>query len=278
MLTSLRTAVGHLSIIPLGSQARKVAEGREGEVLVFFPFAGLLVGVAPAAVLVLATLATHRGSLLAAALTVAAMALVTGAANLVNLAATTDAVASGLPRTEALAEHNGDRLAAPGAVAMALSLLVKFGAIMGLTSALEVTGDWRSSTGFLVGAIVAILLASTLGRWAAVVLAAYSEYARPEGGEDEWMVRYCGAREFRWVLVPVAAVSAAAAAAGLLKYSQLGWLQVVLAVLGALAVAYFASLFFERRFGGVTGRQMGAVAELAETATLAICAMSALQL
>ena len=52
----------------------------------------------------------------------------------------------------------------------------------------------------------------------------------------------------------------------------------ILATIGCLATAYCASLHFERRFGGVTGRQMGAVIEISETVALAICAMSAARL
>jgi cobalamin synthase len=48
---------------------------------------------------------------------------------------------------------------------------------------------------------------------------------------------------------------------------------VVLVAIGCLAVAYFASLYFEKRFGGVTGRQLGAAIEVAETVALVICAM-----
>ncbi|HOX07397.1 MAG TPA: adenosylcobinamide-GDP ribazoletransferase [Planctomycetota bacterium] len=279
MLTSLRTAVCHLSVIPVGVRFRKVPEGREGEVLVFFPFAGLLIGMVPAAILVLATLATSRGSWLAAALTAAAFVLVSGAAGLMDLAATVDAAASDRPGAEALTEDPGRHIGPHGTVAIALSLLIRFGALTTLTLPVAVTSESGAAyAASLAGAVIAVLLACTLGRWAAVVLAAYSEYVRPEGGEDEWMVRYCGAREFRWVLVPVAAVAGAAVAASLLKYTQLGWLQVIVAVLAALGTAYLASLYFEKRFGGITGRQLGAVTDVAETAVLTICAMSALRM
>jgi adenosylcobinamide-GDP ribazoletransferase len=271
MLTSLFTAVSHLSVIPLGARFKKVAEGREGEVLVFFPFAGLIIGVVPAVVLVLASWLVLPNSLLPAALAVVAMAVVTGGANLVGLAGTADSAASRRPGAEALSNDPLEKIAAPGAVAVALALLVKFAAVASMTQ----VAVGQPST---YGAIIAILLASTLGRWAAVVLAAYTEYAHPEGGDDEWMVRYCAAREFRWALVPVAAVTGLAVVASLVNYSQLSWLQVVLASIAALVVAYSAFLYFERRFGGVTGRQLRAVMEVAEAAVLAVCAMPVLRL
>jgi adenosylcobinamide-GDP ribazoletransferase len=280
MFRSLLTAISHLSVIPLGAGARRVAEGREGEILVFFPFAGLLVGIVPALVLQLTSMVTVPGSPLPAALTVAAFALVTGAANLVNLAATADSAASGRAGSEALNNDPLERIAAPGAAAVGLVLLVKFAALVSLaggnvpaTAALP--GGKAAS---MAGALTAILLAATLSRWAAVVLAAYSEYARPEGGDDEWMVRYCGARELRWSLVPAGAVVAFAALGGWASIEALSWVQVILATIGCLLTAYVASLYFERRFGGVIGRQLGAVIELAETVALVICAMPAARL
>jgi adenosylcobinamide-GDP ribazoletransferase len=264
MITSLLTALTHSSALPLGSRFRKVTEGREGEVLVFFPLAGLIAGAVPAAVLVLALRPLGLSQGLSAALAIVAMAAVTGAANLVNLAATADAIGSGKSGAEPLNVDPAERVGAYGIAAVVLALLVKFTALTALISDMVLS---------FPGMVLAIVLVAALSRWAAVVLAAYSEYARPEGGPDEWMIRYCGAREFRWSLVLVAILAAGVVSAWMLGKSQLGWSKVILATFGCFAVGLVGSMYLERRFGGVTSRQLGAATEIAEVLALVMCAL-----
>lgn len=272
MVTSLLTALAHSSVLPLGARFRKVPEGREGEVLVFFPLAGLIAAALPAAVLVLALRPLGLSRELAAALALVAMVAVTGAANLINLAATADAIGSGKSGPEPLEVDPAERVGAYGIVAVGLVLLVKFAALAALVSDMG-----RGTVLSLPGMVLAVLLAAALSRWAAVVLAAYSEYARPEGGPDEWMIRYCGAREFRWSLVLVVILVAGVISAWMLGRSQLGWLKVVLAAFGCFAVGLVGSMYLEKRFGGITSRQLGAVTEVAEVLALAVCALPTAQ-
>lgn len=278
MVNSLLTAVKHLSILPLGSRYKKVVEGREGEVLVFFPLAGFLIALAPASVLVLAWFLTPTPSPLPAALAVAALALIGGGANLINLAGTTDAAVSSKSGANALDTDPAERIGAAGALAMSLALLVKFAALMSMTNSLPQAEIPSMGLGPLTSVIMAVILAVVLGRWAMVILAAYTEYARPEGGDDEWMVRYCTVRELRWSLAPALFLTVLPIIAWMYDRSQLGWIRVLMALGACWALSLLGSIFFEKRFGGVTGRQLGAVAELTETAALVICAMPAAKL
>jgi len=73
------------------------------------------------------------------------------------------------PALGALEVMREPRVGAAGASAVVLVLLVKYAALAALR------GELGEST---VGLVLALLLVGCLGRWAAVVLAAYSEYAR----------------------------------------------------------------------------------------------------
>lgn len=275
MITSFLTAVGQTTIIPVGARFRKVAEGREGEVLVFYPLAGVVAGVLPAAILVVCARLLGFQPPLPEALAVAALALVAGLRTLTGLAGTADALAPGAAAPESSPADSLRRIGPWGAAAVALVLLVKLSALAALSRSLTPASEAVSrtvATTAAAGLLVAVLLAAALGRWAAVVLAAYSEYARPEGGPDEWMVRYCGAREMWWSLLAVASMVALVVLAGRLPGSSfpLQWYQAALAGLAGFLTGQLASRHFERRLGGVTGREMLAVTELAETAALAM--------
>ena len=263
MLGSFFSALRQLSALPLGDRPR-AAEGREGEVVAFFPAAGLVLGVIPAVVLVLTDRVLNLSAPLPQALAVAALAIATGAMHLADLGRTMEALASGRPALGALEVMRARGTGARGTVAVVLVLLAKFSAVVALSAELA---------GSVVGLLLGILLATTLARWAAVVFATYSDYARPEGGPDEPFISYTGGRELRWAL---AMVIAAVVTLGLLGIGTIGLLRAILALAGCSIFAWLAAVYSGRRFGGATGECMGTVIELAEVLALVMmCALPA---
>lgn len=248
MITSLLLALGLLSVIPTGTR-RESLEGREGSVLVLFPVAGLLLGAFPAAVLGLSVRLLGLPGPLAAILAVLTLALLTGGRHLRDLAATADSLA----RQEAAPA--GGAVGSAGAAAVFLVLLAK-------VSALTCTAPGA----VIREQLLPLLLAAALARWTAVVLAAYSDYAKPEGGSGEWAVRYCGAREMLWSLLLVG-LMVVGIGLGTMEGSR--W-QAVLAAAGCFVLGWGASRYFAARSGGVTEVTLGAVIEVAEALALMI--------
>ncbi len=254
MISSFFYALRRLSVLPIGERS-SLSEGREGDALAFFPVAGLAVALFPAAMLVLAGRVFM--SPLPEALAVAALAAVTGAVHLSGLGRTTEAVLSGKPPLGALEVMREARSGMRGTAAVTLLLLVKFAALAALGAELG---------GSAAGPVLGLILAVCLARWAAVVLAVRSDYARPEGGGDEALIVRAGRRELRWSLAPVVV---AVLALGLLM-GALGLWRAMLAMAGCALFAWAAALCFSRRLGGVTGECLGAVIEISEVLALVL--------
>ncbi|MHC4915387.1 MAG: adenosylcobinamide-GDP ribazoletransferase [Planctomycetota bacterium] len=267
MFASFLIALRRLSIYPLGESPEGL-EGRESEVLALYPLAGLAVGAAPALVLVAAGLLGLQ-SPLAEMLAVAALAAVTGFRHLGELGRTVEGAISDRPALGALELMRDPRAGAAGAAAGTLVILAKFAALCALR--VELAGSRSDLSGSTVGLVIAVLLAGCVGRWAAVMLACESEYARPEGGEEEGLISRTGGRESRWALAFTLAVVAVLIVVG---FRNLGFLRIVAALAGATLLAWLVAVYCSRRFGGATGECMGAVTELAEV--LALVLMSVL--
>jgi len=257
MLSSFFGALRRLSVLPLGERLPESA-GRENEELALFPVAGLAVGAVPALCLVLCGL-LGISSPLPEALAVAALAAVTGLRHLGELGRTGEAVFSGKPALGALEVMREKRVGAAGTALVVLVLLGKYSALVALRA--EMTGS-------TLGLVLAVLLMTCIARWCALVLASYSEYARPEGGADESLIASAGRREVWWALM-VTVVSVLAL--GLLALgTPLGFMRGVLALAGCSLLAWFASIYFSGRFGGVTGECLGALVEITEVLALVL--------
>jgi adenosylcobinamide-GDP ribazoletransferase len=230
-------AVAFLTRVPVGRlvtvDGRDIARGAW-----LFPLVGGVIGGASGLVADLA--AEWLPALAAGALAVGVAALLTGALHLDALADAADALGA-TSRERALAIMRDHALGAYGATALVV-VCVLDAALLG---ALAETGD----------AALAGLAAGAAGR-AAMLPAAYAlPYARPGGGQGR-VVEDLGA-----VTVAVGLLLAIALA---LSTGFAGLITVGAAALAALVVTLFAA----RRFGGVTGDVLGAIAKLAETAAL----------
>jgi adenosylcobinamide-GDP ribazoletransferase len=243
---SLRAAAGAVSFltrIPVGRIVRlDGADVARGAVL--FPVVGAGVGALAGAVGALLHLTVP--ALVAAAITVAVAALVTGGMHLDALADTFDASAAGT-REEALAIMRDPRVGSFGAAALALDLLVKAGAIAFLLE--------RG------GAFPALVAAGALSRAAALPLAAVLRYPRVERGPGSVLSGRTSPA------VAAVGVVVAAGAAVLVAGVDGAWF-----ALGALATTVVLGLVYRAWLGGATGDSLGAATELCEAVVLVVAA------
>lgn len=239
-LRALLAALTFLTRIPLGR--RLVLDGsdvaRAGPA---FPIVGAGIGAAIGGIA--AALAHPLSPLLAVALALAAGTALTGALHLDALADTADALAA-RSRERALEIMRDHAIGAYGAVALALDLLIKAGALTSLVTHEHVLR-------FAVAA-------GALSRLTPVLLAASLPYARAGGGAGASLAR--GGRP-RAAIATVVAVAIAVVAAGIDG-----------AVVAACAAAAAGLLWFvlRRWLGGVTGDALGAAVELTEATVLVV--------
>jgi adenosylcobinamide-GDP ribazoletransferase len=169
---------------------------------------------------------------------VATLAFLTRGLHLDGLADTFDALGSGRPAEDALLVMKDSNIGALGAVSLILILSLKASAF----SAVSQKGLWQ-----------VFVLAPCLSRWSMNVLAAASEYARPEGGLG---MAFVGRKT--WPGLVFAGLSAILFSWFLL--GKVGVTAFAYAVIWGLAAAFY----YKRRFGGVTGDVLGAHLELTE--------------
>ncbi|MFJ6558929.1 adenosylcobinamide-GDP ribazoletransferase [Streptomyces sp. NPDC091412] len=249
-----RFAFGTLTVLPVRVSRWDRGAARGG--MLCAPLAGLVVGVAAAAVGLLLLLA-GAGAPLAAVATVAVPAALTRGLHLDGLADTADGLGSGRPAEDALRIMKQSDIGPFGVITLVFVLLAQVAA---LTRAYD--GSWaRGALAAVVSATVA-RLALTLAARTGVPA------ARPEG---------LGATVAGVVPVPGAfgaalVVAVAAVAAGAFLGAHL-WVLTALAVVAALAAAELLLRHCTRRFGGVTGDVFGALAETAATTVLVVLAL-----
>ncbi len=207
----------------------------------FYPWVGLLLGVA--GWVVLRALTPHVGAPAAALAVLVVWALATGALHEDGLADVADAFGSQLDREGLLRVMKDSRIGAYGALALVLATLARWT----LLADLALAGD----------GLLALLASQSLGRAGVVALAAWAGPATQ--GMGSMLARSVGAVQVVGAWVPPAAL--------------LLWLGPPAVVPGcmaaSLAVAAAAALYFRSRLGGVTGDCLGAAFILQEIAVLA---------
>lgn len=230
MLAALRL----LTILPVPGEHRAPTPAS----VAAFPVVGLVVGVVWALAASTTNLFLNTG--VAAALVLVADALVTGGLHLDGLADATDGVASRRRGDAGVAVMRDPSVGAAGALAVALALLVRHSALLGLSGA--------------PGIALALVCVPIMGRVAMVVLLALVP-ARTDGS----LTASVGSPP-RWAVV--VAVAGGALGVGLLDPRGLAGLGVAAVIAGAVAVGW------RRRFGALAGDAVGACCVLAETGAL----------
>ena len=212
------------------------------------PLAGLLLGLVPAAALIVA-LILDLGPWLSAMLAVAAMVLATGALHEDGLADVADSF-GGTTRDRRLEIMRDSRIGSFGATALFLALALRIGALAEIVSRADA-----------LAAVAAILITASLSRTAGLMPLVFLPPARRDGlshavGQPP--------RETFWLAAGIAGAIAVAlgALAGLPSFGIA--LTIVLSGLAGLALTGFAA----RHLGGQTGDIVGAAQQVAEIAAL----------
>jgi adenosylcobinamide-GDP ribazoletransferase len=212
------------------------------------PLAGLLLGLVPAAALIVA-LILDLGPWLSAMLAVAAMVLATGALHEDGLADVADSF-GGTTRDKRLEIMRDSRIGSFGATALFLALALRIGALAEIVSRADA-----------LAAVAAILITASLSRTASLMPLVFLPPARRDGlshavGQPP--------RETFWLAAGIAGAIAVAlgALAGLPPFGIA--LTIVLSGLAGLALTGFAA----RHLGGQTGDIVGAAQQVAEIAAL----------
>lgn len=243
----LRLAVGTLTALPVPAP-RRIDRRVGGTAMLLAPVAGLIPGLAAGAV---AWSADAAGAvpLLAAALAVGTVALVTRGLHLDGLADTADGLAAAYDRARALEVMRRGDTGPAGAAALVLVLLVQ---VTALGQALDRHGP------------AAVVVALVIGR-AALTLACLRGVpaARPEGlgATVAGAVPRTGA-----LLTGLGVATAAWFATGAGGAAAVGVAALAVSLLLARAV---------QRLGGVTGDVLGACVEAATTAAALTLALTA---
>jgi adenosylcobinamide-GDP ribazoletransferase len=239
-LDGVRLAFTTLTVLPL--RAGRVDRGAAAVAMGLAPVVGALLGLVLAGVLTVLQWA-HAPSLVAGGLTVAVAVLLTRGLHLDGLADTVDALGSYRRGDAALEIMRQPDIGPFGVAAIALVLLVQAAAVGPATA----VAAW--ATGRL-----GISLACRRGVPA----------ARPDG---------LGALVAGTVPAPVVAGLAAVVAAGAVWAVPGRPWQGPAAVAAALAAVVLVLRHAVRRFGGITGDVLGAVAEVGTTVTLVALAL-----
>lgn len=250
-MDGIRFAFGTLTALPVRVTRWDRAAARSG--MVCAPLAGLVVGLAAAALGALLLL-LGSGPLLAAVASTAVPAVLTRGLHLDGLADVADGLGSAKPAEDALRVMKQSDIGPFGVVTLVLVLLAQIAALTRLY------GDgWAYGTAAAVVAALAARVALTLACRRGVPA------ARPDGlgAAVAGTVPLCTA------LAVAAVVTAAGAGAGAL-FGPYGALRHALAVILALGAAQLMLRHCVKRFGGVTGDVFGALAETAATAALVV--------
>lgn len=258
-LVSLRTALGLFTILPVKA-APEIGGDDAARAVLWLPVVGLLLCVPAAAVLLAVEAGGHSGPrrLLAAALAIGVVALLTGGLHLDGLADTADGLGSRRPRGEALAIMRRSDIGPFGVAALLFTILVQ------VTALATVAPGWPDAA--------ALAAAVVTGR-TAVVLATGpgSPAARPDG----LGALVAGATSARARITAGAALLAATVVTGVIAWGAGQAVRGVIAVLAGLCAGEALRRLARRRLGGLTGDVFGAMVEACTAVVLLALALIA---
>jgi adenosylcobinamide-GDP ribazoletransferase len=244
----MRQALALLTVLPSGS-----ADAPDRSVMLYAPAAGVLLGAVSAGAL--AVTAWAAGTLPAATVAVAVLALLTRGLHLDGLADLADGLGSGKPAEQALEIMRRSDIGPMGVVTIVLALLIQVAALARATS----ISRWHGAA--------AVLAAVLAGRLAMTWACRDGVPAARPGGLGAMVagtVRPAAAGLL--TVIPLAGACLAASLAP-------GFWAVPPSIGAGLAAAWLVRWHAVRRLGGVTGDVLGALCEVATTVTLLVAAM-----
>jgi adenosylcobinamide-GDP ribazoletransferase len=250
-----RAAVSLFTIVPVGGPA-EIDRGIAAGTVLWLPVIGLVLGVVAAGGMLGVEATGHDVArrLLAAAVALAILGVLSGGLHLDGLADTADGLGSRKPRDQALDIMRRSDIGPMGVSVLLFVLLLELFALAALPA------GWVSA--------VALTSAAVTGR-VAVVLATGLPPARPEGFGA--LIAGTTTRRTR-LAIGLALLAAMAAAGAAADWPAFSWRGVV-AVVAGLAAAGLLQRAASRRLGGTTGDVFGALIEVAAATTLVAFAL-----
>lgn len=242
-LADLRSALGLLTRLPL-PQSNAVPRGAQAAWA--WPLAGAIIG-GMAAMVALSALLLGVSAPVAAAVTLAAQAMLTGAMHEDGLADSADGLWGGWDKARRLEIMKDSHIGSYGVLALILVILARWSAL----SALLATGN----------ALTAIIAVAALSRASMAALMAWLPNAR-DGGLSKAVGR-----------PSVGMAATALCLAMVICLVLVGW-QSIGMVIAAASVSLGLGLIARAKIGGQTGDILGAAQQLAETAALSALAAS----
>ena len=245
MFKSFIHAMGFLTRLPLPGSWFGTEHEPVSRHVSIFPLAGALIGVVIALPLVLEPMLT---AFTVAVLSVIVRASLTGFLHDDGLADCADAFWGGRTIERRLEIMKDSRIGTYGATVLCLALVLEVALVTSLLSSASI-----------LPAMIAIVLAAALSRWAIVLHWRALAFARPDG-----LAATSGRPE------PGAGTIATLCAFGvsLCTLPWLGPLPVLTAIGAAALAAHFTSKMAEEKLGGLTGDTLGATERLAHLAAL----------
>lgn len=238
-IRSVRAAIAFLTIIPVAT-----AEGASGERLgrAYFPAIGALIGLLAGICFGLAAAVTTP--LIAAVAATSLLAVLTGALHLDGVADAADGLFGGSDIARRLEVMRDPRVGSFGLVAVVLVLVGDIAALASMSPP---------------RAIVALVIAGAISRWALLLVIATLPYVRQAG-----LGLAAGGSHRPFDLVLGSAITAIVC--------LLDWRRAVAGALVAVLIALGVRAIARWRIGGATGDVYGATAELTQLGALIVFA------
>ncbi|MEW6673164.1 MAG: adenosylcobinamide-GDP ribazoletransferase [Thermodesulfobacteriota bacterium] len=246
MLTKIISAIQFLTIIPLPVKAIHAAEDDLGRCSAYFPLAGLLQGVLLA--LVSAIFSPLFSGDIVAALQVATLALSNGGFHLDGLSDTVDALASRKSKEKMIAIMKDGAAGPIGVVSIVVIILFKYLLLKHAMSPPDLK------------AYVALILFPTVARWS-MVPALFCAKSTRSDGLGKIFIERTGARE---LLIATGLVWSIIAAIFLTAPQLIVLPKIIVIFISMYIFSFWAARFFEKKFGGLTGDNLGAITEMSE--------------
>jgi adenosylcobinamide-GDP ribazoletransferase len=258
-LVPLRSALGLFTILPVRA-APEIGRNTAARAVLWLPVVGLLLCVPAAAVLLAVEAGGHSAPrrLLAAALAIGVLALLTGGLHLDGLADTADGLGSRRPREEALALMRRSDVGPFGVAALVFTVLVQ------ITALATVPPGWPDAAALAVAAVTgrtAVVLATGPG----------SAAARPDG----FGALVAGATSARARVTAGAALLVATVVTAAAAWGTYPAVRGTVAVLAGLCAGDLLRRLARRRLGGMTGDVFGAMVEICAAVVLLALALTA---
>jgi len=245
-------AVRFLTILPVPLKQIDTGENNMGKSSACFPLVGLMQGFL--LVLIYFLFARIFPNDIVAAMQVLALLLSNGGFHMDGLSDTFDALASRKSKEEMIAIMKSSTAGPIGVVSIVLIILLKY---LLLKNVLFLPG-------FTV--YVALILTPVFARWSIVPALFHAKSARNDG-LGKIFIEQTGAREFFIATCLVFGITAAI----ILFLSQLIIIfKMIVIFITVYVFSFLISRFFAKKFGGLTGDNLGAITEMSEVLFLFI--------